>query len=568
MRLSRRARPLVAAATLAIIAALPFVAPQVVPAPQPVAASGSTAGPALAQLTQELEPFREGELWGYRTRAGSVVIKPRFVLAKPFRRERAVVWLATDRGVRATHIDPTGRMIAEPRLTAADGFDASGTASGWVDEQWGYIDERGKWLIEPQFKEARPFSEGHAAVAWYAYPPEVSETVPYAWTHIDAQGRWATTQIMNAVWAGDYSHGVAPYRCPNGSYGTVGALQHECQWAGVCPYDGHALLAFTFEGVATAPDNASSCVAGEPLFLAQGPLGPGYARVAPLEFDRGFGIGRIAPGAPVRALAKRFDYYELYPNPEFSSSPSVLIAEDDELGSAVFALDGKVLVDWQPLMIVAYNDGAFIYVTYDPADPRADTTWPQARICRRLYGARLASGKDVLRPRYAFLDVFSEGLAAACEAEPTLGNEADGNCRTRFAWCGYVNHRGEHVIDAPRASYDPSEAPEGSTLESARDQRAYQMLLEQVRPRWTEAHASGQLLGVFKNGRASMVGVAADGTLKVGLIDRKGRWLVEPRFETIGEFRDVAGVGLLAPARVPGAQVYLDRAGRQVPNPL
>lgn len=571
MRRSRRARPLIVAAAFATIAALPFVAtlPFFVRqrlSPAPSAASGSPQAPVPAELPA-LEPFDDGELWGYRARDGKVVIEPRFVLAKPFRRDRAVVWLATDRGVRATYIDPTGRMLAEPRLTMADDFDASGKARGWVDEQWGYVDERGQWVIEPQFQSARPFSEGRAAVAWYAYPPELDEDVPYAWTHIDAHGSRETTQIMGAVWAGDFSHGVAPYRCANGSYGTVGALEHECQWAGVCPYDGRALLAFTFEGVPTAPDDAGSCFAGEPIFLAQGPLGPGYSRVAPLEFDRGFGIGRIAPGNPVRILGKRFDDYEWYPNNNFTSSPSALIAVDDDLGSAVFAPDGRVLVDWQPLMIVAYKDGIFIYVTYDPADPRADTTWPKARICRRLYGARLASGKDVLSPRYAFLDVFSEGLAAACEPEPTLGNEADGNCRTRFVWCGYVNRRGERVIDAPRASYEPSEAPAGSTLESARDQRAYQMLLEQVIPRWTQAHAQGQLLGAFKNGRASMVGVAADGTLKVGLIDRKGRWLVEPKFETIGEFRDVPGVGLLAPALVAGGQVYLDRGGSQIPSP-
>jgi hypothetical protein len=65
-----------------------------------------------------------------------------------------------------------------------------------------------------------------------------------------------------------------------------------------------------------------------------------------------------------------------------------------------------------------------------------------------------------------------------------------------------------------------------------------------------------------------MVGVAADGTLKVGLIDRTGRWLVEPTFQTVGEFRDVPGVGLLAPAQVSGGQVHLDRAGRQTLTPI
>jgi len=94
------------------------------------------------------------------------------------------------------------------------------------------------------------------------------------------------------------------------------------------------------------------------------------------------------------------------------------------------------------------------------------------------------------------------------------------------------------------------------------------MLHETVIPRWTEADASGQLLGVFKHGRASMVGKASDGRLKVGLIDRTGRWLVEPKFDTIGEFRDVPGVGLLAPALVREEQVYLDRAGQRVLGPL
>lgn len=60
-------------------------------------------------------------------------------------------------------IDKTGRFVIEPEYDLAWPF-SEGLASVLIGKRWGYIDKTGKVVIQPGFYKAFPFSEGMAVV--------------------------------------------------------------------------------------------------------------------------------------------------------------------------------------------------------------------------------------------------------------------------------------------------------------------------------------------------------------------------------------------------------------------
>ena len=71
-------------------------------------------------------------------------------------------------------------------------------AQNW---KWGFIDNAGKVVIEPQFLEAHGFSDGLAAVkplnnAW--------------WGYIDETGKLIIQPVPSSFMAGEFSEGLAP----------------------------------------------------------------------------------------------------------------------------------------------------------------------------------------------------------------------------------------------------------------------------------------------------------------------------------------------------------------------
>lgn len=185
--------------------------------------------PALTDSTSPaagLQPFREGELWGYRNAASGTVISPVFDLAEEFRDGLAPVMLNGKWG----YIDASGGMRLEPRYDGWNHFsggrasvklkgewvviDASGTvverpfardrsdlAEGLAffksGEKFGYLDPAGAVKIAPAFDDAREFSEGLAAVR------------QGKWGFIDKNGKFAVRPGFEAV--GPFREGLAAF---------------------------------------------------------------------------------------------------------------------------------------------------------------------------------------------------------------------------------------------------------------------------------------------------------------------------------------------------------------------
>ncbi|MFH1875804.1 MAG: WG repeat-containing protein [Candidatus Omnitrophota bacterium] len=178
--------------------------------------------------------------WGYIDRTGKVIIEPKYYEAGNFHRKRAFVQLLEERtpGMGEIHsfvIDNSGKPIID---FSRAGFDAyhPGAAlrlnstyvhSGKQNEpegyysfgaplvpvcgsnpyKIGYIDSMGAFVVPPRFDDARPFSEGLAAVK-----------IGTQWGYIDERGTMLITPMYDA--AGDFSEQRAVIE-RNGKYGYI-----------------------------------------------------------------------------------------------------------------------------------------------------------------------------------------------------------------------------------------------------------------------------------------------------------------------------------------------------------
>lgn len=61
-------------------------------------------------------------------------------------------------------IDSKGNRIGEQKFEAADPFNGSGYAAVQIEGLWGFVDTEGKVVIDPEYEEAKSFSNGYAAV--------------------------------------------------------------------------------------------------------------------------------------------------------------------------------------------------------------------------------------------------------------------------------------------------------------------------------------------------------------------------------------------------------------------
>ncbi len=137
--------------------------------------------------------FSEGRAWvevderfGYIDVDGELVIPPRYTTASDFSEGLACVIANTDKGPRWRYIDATGETVLElPETVARANVFSDGLAAVAVIDparpdlgsKMGYIDRSGAFAIDPQFEDARAFSDGLA-------PAKRGDR----WGYIDRQG--------------------------------------------------------------------------------------------------------------------------------------------------------------------------------------------------------------------------------------------------------------------------------------------------------------------------------------------------------------------------------------------
>ncbi|RMH61418.1 MAG: WG repeat-containing protein [Bacteroidetes bacterium] len=93
------------------------------------------------------------------------------------------------------YINENGRIMIEPQYQWAGPF-RDGRAHVYDNWRHGFIDEAGEWIVEPRFQDARSFSEGLAAVK-----------MDGRWGYIDRSGSFAINPQFREP--GDFSEGRA-----------------------------------------------------------------------------------------------------------------------------------------------------------------------------------------------------------------------------------------------------------------------------------------------------------------------------------------------------------------------
>jgi hypothetical protein len=149
---------------------------------------------------------------GFIDKKGKVAIKPRFDHAQYFSDGFALVSMDKNKG----YIDKKGEMkiiltgIAGKTNGEADSF-SEGLAgiefdqriSRWYSHRYGYINKKGKIIVQPGFERAGKFSEGLAAVTIYGYRRKMEFRDGY----IDKYGSVVIDPVFNE--AKRFSDGLA-----------------------------------------------------------------------------------------------------------------------------------------------------------------------------------------------------------------------------------------------------------------------------------------------------------------------------------------------------------------------
>lgn len=118
----------------------------------------------------DLFVVRVNKKYGFIDKTGKIIVEPKFDFANDFVENLALVGIRND-DFKSVFIDRTGKVVISLETGASDfseGLSAFGvgefTMHGGGNHKFGFIDKTGKRVIETNFKEARPFSEGLSAV--------------------------------------------------------------------------------------------------------------------------------------------------------------------------------------------------------------------------------------------------------------------------------------------------------------------------------------------------------------------------------------------------------------------
>ncbi|MCG8428166.1 MAG: WG repeat-containing protein, partial [Chromatiales bacterium] len=152
---------------------------------------------------------KQGKLWGYIQTDGAWLVKPRFKSARPFYHGFAAVTEHEEGDY--FFIDSSGKNAFDGKFSAVRDFGYNKLAPVAQDGQWGYVDQAGKMVIQPQFHQAFPFNSH--GIARVISKPKVSSSLlsgllggssgangDTLYGVIDAKGEWIVEPKFEYLW--------------------------------------------------------------------------------------------------------------------------------------------------------------------------------------------------------------------------------------------------------------------------------------------------------------------------------------------------------------------------------
>jgi len=156
-----------------------------------------------------LHPFLAGSHWGFIDKRGTVKIKPEFDSANRFSDGLAAV----KKDGRWGYVNLEGRIVIDYHFLAEPGFFSEGRAASRAadqkNDQLGFLDRKGEFVVEPQFDRALYYSKGLVAVLKNG-----------KWRYLDLSGRVVIPAEFED--AASFHEGLARVRIGN----KVGFIDH------------------------------------------------------------------------------------------------------------------------------------------------------------------------------------------------------------------------------------------------------------------------------------------------------------------------------------------------------
>ncbi|HWE35696.1 MAG TPA: WG repeat-containing protein [Isosphaeraceae bacterium] len=155
-----------------------------------------------------LFPFQEGDRWGYIDAKGKVAIPPRYRWAEDFQDGLAGV----EQDETVGFIDGRGEMVFTTPPGASIRMFSGGLVAYRAIDKYGFLDRRGKVIVEPRYDNVGQFSEGLAAVnlgaVSHGFPrPDLKEGGK--WGFIDTTGKLVIPIRFDSVEYHGFSDGLA-----------------------------------------------------------------------------------------------------------------------------------------------------------------------------------------------------------------------------------------------------------------------------------------------------------------------------------------------------------------------
>jgi len=172
---------------------------------------GTSEEQNTARIISACHPFCKNGKWGYVDNQGQVAIEPQFDSAHDFSEGLAAVSNSTDGAQESGYIQSDGKWAFRmPDSDWAFAPFSGGRArfSTSAGRQFGYVDPTGRIIVEPKFDRAMDFSEGRARVAIGEWIDEFpSPRFRGTWGYIDRDGQLVIT--ANLTDASEFSDGLA-----------------------------------------------------------------------------------------------------------------------------------------------------------------------------------------------------------------------------------------------------------------------------------------------------------------------------------------------------------------------